>query len=342
MRSSFFLIIVSNLLFCSVNSFSQKQLGQPQLDYTPKSSDIQLMQKAVDFPINYFNGSVDINIPFYTIKSRSIAIPLSAHYNTGGIKADQQSSSIGLGWLLQSGGSITRTPRGNFDEGVQFEIVQHPRFVNSGSSVYYVWASMRDSLANVDNYPGGYYVNGGFNSLVQNLSTSIVAHNNAIANGQVPSQPGSFPILANGLLDGESDIYYYNFGNYSGRFIFDKNGQPTLVPYNKDLKIVPVLDRKYDTTVGIITNASYTRNDTTILAYYYFKSFIVSTPDGKDYYFGETTYSRSNTLYGTNYSMPNGWSLTKVVDKNIQDTVCINYVHRTSPCWLRQLTAKNS
>lgn len=35
---------------------------------------------------------------------------------------------------------------------------------------------------------------------------------------------------SNGQSDNESDYYFYNFNGHSGKFVFDKNKQPFLIP----------------------------------------------------------------------------------------------------------------
>ncbi|MBP6236515.1 MAG: hypothetical protein KA536_10250 [Saprospiraceae bacterium] len=52
------------------------------------------------------SGDVSFSIPVVTVKGRKLSIPISANYNAG-IKVDQKSSEIGLGWSINFG-SITR------------------------------------------------------------------------------------------------------------------------------------------------------------------------------------------------------------------------------------------
>ncbi|MCW3485028.1 SpvB/TcaC N-terminal domain-containing protein [Chitinophaga nivalis] len=100
-----------------------------------------------------------------------------------------------------------------------------------------------------------------------------------------------------GLFDAESDIFYFNFGQYSGKFfLYKENGQIKCAPSVKsDIQIIP--PSQASTFDG------------------YWK---VTTPDGNQYYFGETTESRewtttapSSAPSGQHYV--SGWYLTKIV-----------------------------
>lgn len=59
-------------------------------------------------PVNLYTGKVNVNIPIYEIEVGKIKIPISLTYNSGGIKVDEEASSVGLGWSLNAGGSILR------------------------------------------------------------------------------------------------------------------------------------------------------------------------------------------------------------------------------------------
>ncbi|MBC9930620.1 hypothetical protein [Chitinophaga qingshengii] len=68
-----------------------------------------------EFPIGYFSGTADINIPLYDIKSDKLQLPLKLQYSSTGIKVGESASWVGLGWSLFAGGIITRSVRG-FDD----------------------------------------------------------------------------------------------------------------------------------------------------------------------------------------------------------------------------------
>lgn len=63
------------------------------------------------------NGGLNIPISLYNISALSGAgLPVSINYNATGIKVNQKSTDIGLGWNLNAGGSVQREVRGYPDD----------------------------------------------------------------------------------------------------------------------------------------------------------------------------------------------------------------------------------
>lgn len=98
------------LLFLSFASFSQQQ--QPGKSFTEKlegisSSKMELTKNASTDNTSIGQGGTMTNsIPLVTVSSRTMSFPLQLQYASG-IKVDQRSGSVGLGWVLPIG-SITR------------------------------------------------------------------------------------------------------------------------------------------------------------------------------------------------------------------------------------------
>jgi hypothetical protein len=82
----------------------------------PASADAAALGKFGKTPVSFYTGIPDISIPLYTVKSGDLTLPISINYHGGGIKVEEQASSVGLGWALNAGGAITRTVRGKPDE----------------------------------------------------------------------------------------------------------------------------------------------------------------------------------------------------------------------------------
>ena len=57
-----------------------------------------------------------INVPLYVFKTNNFSIPISLSYSSNGIKVDQLTTNVGLGWSLNAGGVISRIVRGKEDE----------------------------------------------------------------------------------------------------------------------------------------------------------------------------------------------------------------------------------
>jgi hypothetical protein len=70
--------------------------------------------KNIIRPIGISTGVPEINIPIYTNADNYINLNLS--YHGGGIKNSERASSVGLGWILEGGGLVTRIVRGLPDD----------------------------------------------------------------------------------------------------------------------------------------------------------------------------------------------------------------------------------
>lgn len=108
-------ILLSLLFVCVINSFGQH--GQNMTpNFTPPSPEAFTMTKYGDVPIDEFNGKVQLNIPIYQYKSGQLTLPISANYYGAGVKVDDLPTQIGVNWLLEAGGVITREIRDKPDE----------------------------------------------------------------------------------------------------------------------------------------------------------------------------------------------------------------------------------
>ncbi|MEM9820311.1 MAG: RHS repeat-associated core domain-containing protein [Bacteroidota bacterium] len=82
--------------------------------------------------------------------------------------------------------------------------------------------------------------------------------------------------------DTEPDEFYFNFGEYSGKFMFNKDGEPVVYP-EMDLTI----EKKMGPTGKHLA------------------SFIVTTPEGMQYTFGRSSLYGVDMTRNTNYHLPN-------------------------------------
>lgn len=82
----------------------------------PPSPEISAIFKFIDNPVSHSTGIADINIPLYTINCGDIKLPISINYHSGGRKFTDMTGAVGLGWVLNAGGTISRTVFGVPDE----------------------------------------------------------------------------------------------------------------------------------------------------------------------------------------------------------------------------------
>jgi len=87
-------------------------IAQPTYDdqeIIPANPSAAAITKFIDFPMDYYSGTENISIPLENISIGDISVDVNLSYNSGGIKVDQISGDVGVGWNLNAGGIINRT-----------------------------------------------------------------------------------------------------------------------------------------------------------------------------------------------------------------------------------------
>ena len=188
-------------------------------------------------PVGMFTGATNINIPLYTYKSSNIEVPISLFYTNDGIKVDNTSGQVGLGWGINMGGVINRVIR-----------------------------DRKDDLGTL--FPNEKVLEAGIN----------------------PEKYQFYQKIGYPDADSEPDLFSFNFNGYSGQFVYDNEGEIVMLKANN----IKVEYLNLDSSFG----------------------FMVTTPDGVQYYFfaTETTLPTGGTgggSGGTNASVTS-WYLTKI------------------------------
>lgn len=80
------------------------------------SPEVQALNRYGQIPVSYSTGAPQIDIPLYEADVRGFKFGISASYNASGVKVDDIASVVGLGWVLNAGGVISRTVKGLPDE----------------------------------------------------------------------------------------------------------------------------------------------------------------------------------------------------------------------------------
>jgi uncharacterized protein DUF5977 len=107
--------IVSYLSLC-LSAQSQLTINTFLPKLTPTSPEATGLGRFGTYEVNLFTGLPDISIPIYNIEVGELKVPISISYHAAGVKVGDFASWAGLGWSLQTGGSITRKVMGNPDE----------------------------------------------------------------------------------------------------------------------------------------------------------------------------------------------------------------------------------
>jgi len=263
------------LIFLTFLTYSQSNTILPKI--VPPSPNAAALAQYADIPVSNYTGVPNISIPLFDIKSGKIELPVTLSYHASGIKVAQEASSVGLGWALNAGGVITRQVRG-FDD-----------FKQGGYLSTIVPPSTSDNLQYV---PGG---------------NALQYWNNYYMYLNSPD-----PIMR---IDGEPDIFYFNFMGFSGQFFFQQqnyvNGTLTAVCVDQNnLKI------SFNGLEWIITDGNGWK-------YYFGKSSLYAVENTTDYDYNiDGHFSTNPYIFNSRNIMPydsatettdTAWYLTKVI-----------------------------
>src|ERR1700748_2717998 len=113
----FVTLMLSSFLCFAVRAQTSQDPTTQLVNPLPISPQAASFTKYGDIPVSLNNGLADISIPIYSINTGAIKLPILLSYHPIGIKIEEITSNVGLGWTLNYGGSITRQVRGLPDEG---------------------------------------------------------------------------------------------------------------------------------------------------------------------------------------------------------------------------------
>lgn len=207
---------------------------------SPSSAALASM---VNENVDLYTGKATINLPIYTLKSGAIEVPIYLSGNVNAHKVNDIGTNVGMGFNLNTGGSITRVMRSLPDE-----------FTGTISSSF--------------NFGGYGYIH------IKNLGVNLTTFDDNNPSTQTKKEiiaKGNWNVTKNQPASGwdlQPDEFYFNFGNYSGKFLFNQDGEINLIP-ESNVKITPT----YEQVNGV----------TKIIG------FTALTEDGFKYEFGNTS-----------------------------------------------------
>jgi YD repeat-containing protein len=185
----------------------------------PASPDASAFVKAGVGNANLSTGAATASIPLYTIKLKDFEFPISLSYSTQGLKADEASSRVGLGWVLNATGMITRSVKGEPDE-FSLRMDEPTDFLTDNLSSdalfqYYLhsttygggWDTQPDEFQFNFNGHSGKFV------LDDNFQPRITATNNIKTNVTIYVQPQSTSGSIDRFVITTTDGVKYTFGS---------------------------------------------------------------------------------------------------------------------------------
>ena len=151
---------VAFVIFLGVQAFAQANGDNFNLpNIASPAPQAAALARYGDIPVSISTGVPNISIPFFTISSGKLSVPISINYHASGIKVMDQASPAGLGWALNTGGDITRVVQGLPDEwnghGFPNLIMPDPNDPSSDAKELCLANNMTNNTANSANQYDG-------------------------------------------------------------------------------------------------------------------------------------------------------------------------------------------
>ena len=117
-----FVFLLFNILqYSNVNAQGENGLEIPAI-LLPSPNAAEL-GKYGEIPVNMSTGALNFSLPLFVYSTKNLELPISVNYNTNGFRVNAISSRAGFDWVLNVGGTITRT------------IVDEPDLINTTISL---------------------------------------------------------------------------------------------------------------------------------------------------------------------------------------------------------------
>ena len=189
MRHAYLLTIVPALLFSAgLAAQTMAESPFPNNQYAPTPKALEMIRYG-HLSSNLNGGTMEYELPIYTIEDKDFQIPISLRYSSGGFRPNQPTGEAGLGWSLMAGGAVTR------------EIVGLDDFKAAGTI----------------NYPGAHST--ATEASLYSLADSIVF---IIGEAQCPGYSSA------SQYETTSDIYHFSMPGHSGNFVYHHESQKFL------------------------------------------------------------------------------------------------------------------
>ncbi|KIA89494.1 hypothetical protein OC25_25350 [Pedobacter kyungheensis] len=191
--------ILKIIMICSalqVMGQSSQNINMPDLEVKPTSPNAASLGRYGEIPVGLFTGVPEINIPLYSIKLKSLTIPLAVSYHAAGNKVNDIASNVGLGWSLAAGGAITCSVNGLPD-------IQEGGWLQTASQS----EGYSNTTADFGNEVINTYVN----------YPEFILLNSSVNLRTVDTQP---------------DMFFLSLPGKSIKFFFDRSAKIVTVPYD--------------------------------------------------------------------------------------------------------------
>lgn len=227
-----------------------------------------------------YTGTLHLSVPLYTYSDPDFEIPISAEYATNGCLPNDKAGSLGVGWTLSVGGSITREVRGIPDDKSTSRHISASHVGN----VHGFYDLYNSSLTRSD-------MTGMPTSGLGFSGRSCVYYKLYVDEDHNYTYP---------FYDAEPDVFHFNFMGYTGTFQLDFGG----VIHVYDTNVPP-------SSLKIEVSFSTTYGDHSPIS--------ITTGDGYRYEFdGYYGHVNDNTevTYDAGYGTILTWKLSRIIAPN--------------------------
>ena len=69
-------------------------------DRIPPSPTSRVFQKFTDYPVSHATGTIDIQIPLYTLEAGELSIPFALKYHSSGVRVQDPVGVVGRNWAF--------------------------------------------------------------------------------------------------------------------------------------------------------------------------------------------------------------------------------------------------
>jgi YD repeat-containing protein len=270
---------------------SQKNINNYIPKIFPPSPNASALEKFTTIPVDMSTGIPSIGVPLWSWKKGKLDFSLGLSYHAGGYRVAEMAPNTGLGWAMNGLYRVSRTVRGRADDLANYGYINSPELPQTFNSGSYQ-GEFIDASPDPSDRQGQYKVVTDINRPYSNVVADI----------------------ADGILDGQQDLFNFNINGKSGRFVFNKDGDIELLE-STNVKIVPIFNNGGSTTsTKFIT------------------SFKIIDDNGVIYYFNKTVIQNSTQLSESlslsaqyNNNSVSSWLITKVEDAQTNDNIIFDY-----------------
>lgn len=264
-------IILALLLAKAVCAFGQ---NMPLLNVP--SPEVAGLGEYGTIPVGLYTGVPDISVPLHEMKAGEQSFPMMASYHLASVKPQMQEGCLGIGWSLQTGGYISRSVNGMYDEKMQS-----------------------------DGYAPGFYANahrlkGMSNSQFSDATQDIRSVNGGNTYYELSADEFSFNFF------GHSGTFYYN----------EDGGWTVISDEDIRVEFNPANGEGFINLKGLrpqIKPGSWGERNSNDR---FFNKFTLITPDGCRYEFGGINATEYSIPYYARYGsdlIATTWQLSKIV-----------------------------